>query len=539
MEAPSILNDVLGPVMRGPSSSHTAGSYHIARMACSLLGEKPVAARFTFDPGGSYARTYREQGADLGFAAGILGIPLTDPRFSGALSLAGRKGIRIEFSVSHLRKPDHPNTVEIRLESGSGKKLRATAKSIGGGAVVISELDGWPVALDGKAYEVVVLCDKKARFLAAKYLGSDRQLIEKPRICFAGNLGALPSDKKSLRSNSKATKNYKNYRLIYARYAAPLSSGLRRKIEEIRGVKRIWTCTPIFLIPKGRPLFSSADEMLRLAEKRKLSLGDAALDYEAKLLGRPQKEILEEILRRYEIMRSAVRQGLGGKNIRMKLLRPSAREIFRKEARRKLAIGGVNTRAAARALAALHVGSSGGIVCAAPTGASSGVLAGVVVTLAEEKGLGQENIARALLAAGAIGLIIARRATFAAEIAGCQVEIGAAGAMAAAAVVEAAGGGATQAADAAAIALQNTMGSVCDLVQGICEIPCHTRTAVAASSAFVCADLILGGYQNSIPLDDTIDAVHSSGQMLPAELRCTARGGLALAPSARSLPRLK
>jgi L-serine dehydratase len=111
--------------------------------------------------------------------------------------------------------------------------------------------------------------------------------------------------------------------------------------------------------------------------------------------------------------------------------------------------------------------------------------------------------------------------------------------MAAAAVVEAAGGSARQACDAAAIAFQNTMGSVCDLVQGIVEIPCHTRNAVAASSAFVCADLILGGYANPIPLDETVDAVYAVGKMLPCELKVTALGGLALAPSARALPRLR
>jgi L-serine dehydratase len=111
--------------------------------------------------------------------------------------------------------------------------------------------------------------------------------------------------------------------------------------------------------------------------------------------------------------------------------------------------------------------------------------------------------------------------------------------MAAAAVVEFARGSAQQAADAAAISLQNTMGSVCDLVQGMCEIPCHTRNAVASSNAFVCADLILGGYQNPIPLDETIDAVYAVGRMLPRELRCTALGGLAQTPSAQTLSRKK
>jgi L-serine dehydratase len=111
--------------------------------------------------------------------------------------------------------------------------------------------------------------------------------------------------------------------------------------------------------------------------------------------------------------------------------------------------------------------------------------------------------------------------------------------MASAAVVEAAGGTAGQAADAAAIFFQNAMGSVCDLVHGYVEIPCHTRNAVAASSAFVCADLILGGYENPIPLDETIDAVVAVGRMLPAELRCTAQGGLAVLPSAMALGKLK
>ena len=190
---------------------------------------------------------------------------------------------------------------------------------------------------------------------------------------------------------------------------------------------------------------------------------------------------------------------------------------------------------AARALAVMHVNSAMGVVCAAPTGGSAGTIPGAVITLAEEKHLTREQIAMSLFAAGAVGLITAYRATFAAEVAGCQVEIGAAGAMAAAGIVEAMGGTAQQSCDAAAIAYQNTMGSVCDLVQGMVEIPCHTRNAAAAASAFICADLILGGYANPIPLDETIDAVHSVGRMLPSELRCTSKGGIALAPAAKAL----
>jgi L-serine dehydratase len=457
MEFISVLNDVLGPVMRGPSSSHTAGSHHIGRLVRSLLGEEPASAVFTFDPAGSYARTYRQQGVDLALAAALLGWPITDDRFARALALAPKAGLRIDFRVARLDRPDHPNTVRVELLSKTGKRLEATAKSVGGGMVLVTELDGRPVRLDGKS--AVAL--------------------------------------------------------------------------EIGGATR--TAPPIFRVRKGEALFSSGAEMVRLAGRRRWSLGRAALAYEARLLGIAEKDVVSEVLDRYGIMRDSVRQGLAGRGVRMKLLKPSAGRIFRAEAGGGLPGGGLHARVAARAMAALHVSNSGGVVCAAPTGGSAGVLPGVMVTLAEERGLEGDRLALALLAAAAVGLVVARRATFAAEVAGCQVEIGAAGAMAAAAVVEASGGSAGRAADAAAVALQNTMGSVCDLVQGMCEIPCHTRNAVAASNAFVCADLVIGGYGNPVPLDETVDAAFASGKMLPAELRCTALGGLAVAPSALAL----
>jgi len=234
-------------------------------------------------------------------------------------------------------------------------------------------------------------------------------------------------------------------------------------------------------------------------------------------------------------MRASVEFGQDDGNVRMQLLAPSAGAILNAERDRRLPGGGSTTRAAARAMAVMHTSNSFGVVCAAPTGGSAGVVPGLLYTLEEDKGLSDEQLALLLYAAGGIGLIVINRATFAAEVAGCQVEIGAAGAMAAAAAAEAGRATAREALDAAAIALQNTMGSPCDLVQGTCEIPCHTRNAVAAASAYTCADLVLGGYRNPIPLDETIDAVYAVGKMLPSELRCTSRGGLAVTPSALAI----
>jgi L-serine dehydratase len=520
-KAISLFNDVLGPVMRGPSSSHTAAPFQIGATARALLGGEPASASFTFDPGGSFARVYHEQGSDCGFAAGILGWSLTDERFPRALELAAAEGVALSFRVAPLPEADHPNTVAITLRSRDGRVLDLVANSVGGGTFVFTRVAGWPVRLTGDGYEVLVELTPAAEEAARALLACPA-----PRL--------------------KVADRPEGQRLLHAHRLRPLPPEDRARLEALAGVGGVWTTPPVFFPLRGLedpaeavPLFSSTAEMLAYSEAQGCSLGEAALAYESALLGLPQDEVLAETLRRYEVMRAAVERGLGADLPPMQLLQPSAGRILRAEREGRLAVGGLPTRAAVRAMAVMHVNGGMGVVCAAPTAGSAGTLPGVAVTLAEELHLEQAGLARALLAASAVGLVVAARATFAAEVAGCQVEIGAAGAMAAAAVVEAAGGSPRQAADAAAIAFQNTMGSVCDLVQGIVEIPCHTRNAAAAANAFLCADLILGGYHNPIPLDETVDAVYAVGQMLPCELKVTALGGLALAPSALALPRLR
>jgi L-serine dehydratase len=516
MKAASIFNHVIGPVMRGPSSSHTAGAFHIGAIARSLLGGAPARADITFDPDGSYGKCYQRQGADLAFAAGLMGWSITDDRFADALKAAAASGLDVTFAIRRLERADHPNAVDIHLAAADGRELMARAHSIGGGAVEFVRLGDWPVHLTGDAYEVAVEVEPGAQAQALEMLSRDGAAMgEAARV---GRQGVT---------------------LFCVRRRKPLPQDVRRQIAALVGVRRLWASDPVFFVQRGAPLWASAQEMVFLAHDRDLSLGRAALEYEAALLGLPKSQILTEAMRRLDVMSRAVERGLDPALAGMQLLAPSAGKVYAAEAEGRLAVGGLHTRAAARALAAMHVNSAMGVVCAAPTGGSAGVIPAVLVTLAEEKGLDREKAALALLAAGAVGVVVANRATFAAEVAGCQVEIGAAGAMAAAAVVDAAGGSAAQAADAAAIAFQNTMGSVCDLVQGIVEIPCHTRNAVAASSAFVCADLVLGGYANPVPLDETLDAVYAVGKMLPDELRCTALGGLAATPSARAMRLLR
>ncbi len=334
----------------------------------------------------------------------------------------------------------------------------------------------------------------------------------------------------------RTSRAHKSKRILQLSSPEPLNlDGLKELVPE----KNIRQAAPIYFTQKKQPPFGSAEEMINFAETNNLTLGEAVLEYEKTVLGISEEDALDEMVRRYGIMKKSVEEGLENDKVNMQLIDAMAGTIMEKVKSDQVAIGGLHARAAAAALACMHTCNSRGVVCAAPTGGAAGTIPGILSVLEETYGLSERQLALMLFAAGGVGLILAIRGTFAAEVAGCQVEIGAAGAMGSAAVVEFAGGTARQACDAAAVSFQNTMGMVCDLVQGMCEIPCHTRNGIAASSAFTNADMVIGGYINHINLDETIDSVYSSGKMLPGELRCTARGGLAIAPSALTLRRNK
>jgi L-serine dehydratase len=472
MKANSILNDVLGPVMHGPSSSHTAASWRIGHLAKGIIGDEIISrAAFTLDPAGSYSQVYHQQGSDLSFLSGLLGWEITDPRYFEAFEHCRLAGIEVEFKLATIKQDKHPNAVIIDIVQVGGRATQIIARSTGGGGIEITEIDGCKLLLNGTSESHIYWADSK--------------------VAEAADLA---------------------------------------EIESIKNVERVATLAPIYHLKKGQAIFASGKEVAVLAQKSGKTLGQLAIAYEAELLGLPESKIIEELDYRLRIMRDSVAEGLAitKETSRMRTLSSSAASIMEYEKTKKPS---PMTRCAARAMAAMHSCASGGIVCAAPTGGSAGVLPAVMMSL-EEEGI---EVINSLAAAGLVGLIFLNRGTFAAEVAGCQVEIGAAGAMASAAVVEANNGTAEQAMQAAAIALQNSMGMVCDLVDGTVEIPCHTRNAVAAANGFINADMIMGGYANPITLDDSVDASIEVGTSLKPEHRCTSRGGIAITESARKL----
>jgi L-serine dehydratase len=152
-------------------------------------------------------------------------------------------------------------------------------------------------------------------------------------------------------------------------------------------------------------------------------------------------------------------------------------------------------------------------------------------------GLPHDDMTKAMLAAGMIGVFISAHATFAAEIAGCQAECGAASGMAAAALVTLAGGTAEQAVDAASMALQNTLGMICDPVANRVEVPCLGKNVMAAANALVCANMALADFDAVIPMDEVIDTLGKVGRSIPRELRCTGLGGLSVTRTSKEIER--
>lgn len=176
-------------------------------------------------------------------------------------------------------------------------------------------------------------------------------------------------------------------------------------------------------------------------------------------------------------------------------------------------------------------------IVAAPTAGSCGVLPAVILPLLFEKVVTREAAVRALFVAGAFGEVIATRATVSGASGGCQAEIGSASAMAAAALVDLKGGTAEMCADAAAMALTNLLGLVCDPIAGLVEIPCIKRNVTGAVNAVSSANMALAGLTSRIPCDEVIDAMGEVGSAIISDLRETGIGGLAGTPSGRRIAR--
>ena len=153
---PGVFNDVIGPVMRGPSSSHTAASWRIATLSMAILREPLKRAIIDFDRDGAWAPNYREQGTVMGMNGGLLQLDITDDRMKNTGSLLKKMGIDISYEVNSF-ETNHANTVRLKLEGVHNTKLQIIAVSTGGGSFEIQQINQFKVSIKGDRYELLLI----------------------------------------------------------------------------------------------------------------------------------------------------------------------------------------------------------------------------------------------------------------------------------------------------------------------------------------------------------------------------------------------
>lgn len=283
-------------------------------------------------------------------------------------------------------------------------------------------------------------------------------------------------------------------------------------------------------------MYRALEDAVRDAEAQSTTLAAVALAAEAEDQARPVAEIREALTRALAVMRHAVEQGLTGEM-------RSASGLVGGDAAKLVSgppgplAGTLFRDVLARALAVQEVNAAMGVIVAAPTAGGAGVLPAVLTGLAAERGVPDEQVVDALATAGLIGAVIAERASLSGAEGGCQAETGAAAAMAAGAAVEMLGGSPRQASHATALAMQGTLGLVCDPLGGLVELPCVFRNASGAAIALAAIEMALAGVEFAIPADEVIDTMGEIGRSMDVRYRETAGGGLAATPTGRRLAR--
>ncbi len=504
----SIFNHVLGPVMRGPSSSHCAAAHRIGRLCYDLMKGEISDVEITYDKNGSLATTHKNQGSNMGLFAGLLGWDITDDRLANSESALKSAGIDLELKIEETQAA-HPNTYELVLNNENGLK---TIKSIstGGGAIEIIEMDGYPISIKGDFYELLIM-------------------VKKTENC----------DFKQLIEEFKGDTFFINNHFVQLKSSTEFTPSLIKEIEAVCGIEEIIELKPVLPIISTKSIsvpFTNCAEMLNFAKKERIeNLSELALIYESRRAYLENDELVKMMKEIISFMKASIHTGLAGTNYEDRILGAQSLEFRRKLNESALLDGGVLNRMIMYTSAVMECKSSMGIIVAAPTAGSCGTIPGSLIAAAENLNSSEEELINALFVAGIIGVFISQQATFSAEIAGCQAECGAASAMSAAGLVSLMNGSLDQSIGAASLAMQNSLGMICDPIANRVEAPCLGKNIMAASNALSCANMALANYDPLISFDEVVKTMLEVGMSLPHELRCTAKGGLSTTKSSKNI----
>lgn len=506
---PSIFNDVIGPVMRGPSSSHCAASLRIGRLCRDLMNGDIREVLIEFDPNGSLATTHKGQGSDMGLFGGFLGWEAYDEKLPSYLQAVEEAGIKITIEI-HPIGATHPNTYKITLKND--KETRSViALSTGGGMIQVIEIDGAPVLMAGDFYETLV------------YVKSGDQVVQFLKE-------SVEADEINIH---RGDVNY-----IEVKSDQFLTNGIIEELMEMDDVLFIKKLSPVLPVLARKDLsvpFITTAEMLEYNEGKNLSLWELAVHYESARGNISHDEVFEKMRHIVGIMSNAIDIGLKGTSYEDRILGPQSVNFNKQIKKKTLVEGDVLNQVILYTSAMMEVKSSMGVIVAAPTAGSCGALPGAVIGTADILKLSEDDKVKAMLAAGIIGVFIAAHATFAAEVGGCMAECGSGSGMAAAGIVTLRNGTLDQSLAAASMSLQSSLGMICDMIADRVEAPCLNRNVQAATHAISSANMALADYDQVIPLDEVIETMKKVGDAIPNTLRCTGLGGLAITKTAKKI----
>jgi len=511
---PKILNDIIGPVMRGPSSSHTAASWRIARICLNILNEPLKSALIEFDKDGAWAANYREQGTAMGINGGLSGLDITDSLMKDTEQLTGERDLSINYKIASY-PTHHVNTVRISLTGINGNKIQAYAASLGGGSFKIYQLNDFSVDLRGDYYELLVL-------------------TQNPGLILKSIEALIPHNTKADQSAGE------NGILLNVKSSNVIPPDIIKRISKLPDVEDVILVHPVLPILSGNESevpFTTIASLLNYAEKESYSLGDIGLIYEKCLSGLPEAELITKMKEVISIIDNSIRTGLDGTVFEDRILPHQSHLIKKAETNNKIPRDPIVNRIIAYVTAIMEAKSAMEVFVANPTAGSCGTVGGVIKATAEELNSSEEEMVKSYFAAGMVGAYFASGPGFSAEEHGCQVECGAASGMAAAAIVQLLGGTAVQAINAASMAIQNMIGLICDPVADRVEVPCLGKNINAAVNAYTSAIMACSGYDAVIPLDEVIQTVSQVSKQMPSCVKCTGKGGLAITNTAIDLKR--
>ena len=277
--------------------------------------------------------------------------------------------------------------------------------------------------------------------------------------------------------------------------------------------------------------FKSAKELLAVCSEQKMQISEVMLRREMELGGMNRKALLEKVDECLRVMEASTNRAVDEPVRSMGGLIGGESRMLRNLDKEKAICGAALHKAIMAARSVAETNASMGVIVAAPTAGSAGVVPASLLAVYEEADIPVDSLRMGLVNAGAIGYLCTRNGSVAGAEAGCQAEVGSASAMASSALTEMLGGTPEQCCHAASIAASNLLGLVCDPIRGLVEVPCQTRNTIGVAGAFTAAELALAGVASPVPLDEMIEIMTDVGRALPESLRETGKGGCACAPS--------